>query len=644
MKSFLCKIIFLFLLFYTVPAYALTSGTTTTGSISAGGTSSQSFTGTAGQGVVLYANASYDVVISVYKPDGSYWSFGTNRFSATLPATGTYNVVLSGRNSTDSGTYSLAYVRGSDSVSNGSLSSGQSYNGTLSTNGIESFQLTGTSGQGIFLYANASYDATISIYKPDGSYWSSGTNRLSGALPATGTYTVVVTGNNKPNSGAYRLDYVRGSDNVSNGILTSGQSYNGTLATNGLESFQFTGTSGQSIVLYASASYTAVISVYKPDGSYWSSGSSRLSGALPATGTYTVVVSGYNYTNNGAYRLDYVRGSDSVSNGILTSGQSYNGTLATNGLESFQFTGTSGQSIVLHADASYTAVISVYKPDGSYWSSGSSRLSGALPATGTYTVLVNGYNYTNNGAYRLDYMRGSGSVSDGMLVSASQRAGALQTNGLESYKFSGVVGGSLSVTSTASYTRTLQVYKPDGSYWTYGNNSLSATLPVAGEYTLVFTGYNLGSNGDYTITLTTPPAPVAASTPSKVGAETMSCPQGEKNTVANPINFDVGFKKQTEVDYDTGGLVFSRIYRSDSTWTDNTIGALWRHNYARTLTVGVSTAEITDGTGATTHYTLSGGAWVPDDPDTTATFKTVGSEYSIPCRITRSKNTTARSN
>lgn len=76
----------------------------------------------------------------------------------------------------------------------------------------------------------------------------------------------------------------------------------------------------------------------------------------------------------------------------------------------------------------------------------------------------------------------------------------------------------------------------------------------------------------YDITLTTPPGPVSASTPPKVGAPytTAAVCSAEPNMTGNPINFDVGFKKQTDTDYDAGGLTFSRIYRSDSTWTDNT--------------------------------------------------------------------------
>lgn len=127
MKHNILKALFLFLIcFYITPAYALTSGTTTSGSIVAGGTSNQSFTGTAG-----------------YKPDGSYWSYGYDRFSGSLPATGTYTVVLTGFNKTDSGSYRLDYIIGGGTVSEGSLLTTQMRAGNLSANGIDSYIFSG---------------------------------------------------------------------------------------------------------------------------------------------------------------------------------------------------------------------------------------------------------------------------------------------------------------------------------------------------------------------------------------------------------------------------------------------------------------------------------------------------------------------
>lgn len=369
MKRFLFGILVLLLSLHAAPAFALTSGTTTTGSITPGLPSYQSFSGSSGQGVILFASASYGVVIQIYDSGGTLVNGGTNRVSATLPSTGTYTVKLTGLHSTDGGGYSLDYVRGSAGTSNGSLTSGTSYNGTLATNGLESFTFSGTSGDWVHLFTSASFSEVITVYKPDGSYWVGYNDRWIDQLPSTGTYTVVIYGYAYSDNGSYRLDYVQSTAGVSNGSLTSGTSYNGTLATNGIESFQFTGTSGQGVNLYVNASYTAVIRIYRPDGSYWWGGNNRYTGSLDATGTFTVVVYGYYTTDNGSYRLDFVRAGatagvpNGVSNGNLYSGYSFDGTLATNGLESFHFNGTSGQGIRLYVDSyntpSYLSLIHI---------------------------------------------------------------------------------------------------------------------------------------------------------------------------------------------------------------------------------------------------------------------------------------------
>jgi RHS repeat-associated protein len=528
MKRLLCNIVFLFLIFFTVPAYALTSGTTATGSIPAGGSSSQSFTGDAGQGVMLYANAGYTVVMEIKKPDGTVLGTYATRTSITLPATGTYSIKLTAYFPTDSGTYTLAYLRGSDSVSDGSLTSGKSYNGSITTNGIASFQFTGTAGQGVLLNSYAAYGTQISVFNPDGSPWSSVSGRFSGTLGYTGTYTVAVVG-----------------------------AFN---------------------------------------------------------------------TDSGNYRLDYVRGSAGVSNGTIGSGTSSRGTLATNGLESFQFKGVAGQGILFNNQAAYNASIAVFNPDGSPWSTQSVRFAGTLGYTGTYTAVLIGNFGTDSGSYRLDYLKGKDNVSEGWLVTGKTRSDSLQLNGIESYKFTGVSGNSLSITATAGYTTPMNLYYPDGSFWTTTYGAFPLTLSSTGTYSLALMGAWTTDTGPYTLSQGTAAATVAASTGSMVPTVPPTC-NPTANQVGNPINYDVGFKSQFETDYDVGGLNFSRIYRSDSTWTNNTIGTLWRTNYARTLSVSSSSASITDGTGATTQFTSAGGLWMPVNPATTATFFTSGSNY-----------------
>lgn len=724
MKFFLYSVVFSLLIFFSGHAQALTSGSTATGNITAGGTSPQSFSGTAGQGFVLNAQSStYGVKIQILNPDGSVWMNKIGRASGTLPSTGTYSVILSADSTTATGAYTVYYVMGSEGVSNGSLTSAQTYNGSLTANQINSFQITGTAGKGIVLNSAAEYSNYIFIYKPDGSYWTgSSDGRVDNSFPVSGTYTVVFEGFTSVQSGAYRLYLQIGGEAVTNGSLTSAQTYNGSLSANQINSFQMTGTVGKGIFLNSAAEYSNYISIYKPDGSYWTGVSNgRIDNTFPVSGTYTVVFKGFtpsqagsyklylqiggeavtsgsltstqtyngslavnqinsfqitgtagksvfinsaaeypNYTflykpdgtywtsansngrvdnvfpvsgtytvvfeaftavQNGAYKLYPQIVGESVSKGALKSGQTYNGTLASNQINSFEITGTAGQGFLLNAAASYSNFTYIYKPDGTYWKSANSngRLDDTFPSSGTYTVIFQGFNPAAIGPYKLYYVKGADNVSDGLLVSGITHTANLYPNGLGSYKFSGTTGNSLSITSTGSFSKYVIVYLPNGNFFKSGTDSVSGTLTATGDYTVVVEGVTPSMQGGYSITLTTPqPVPVA-STPSKV--DDFSCTEG------NPINFDVGFKVQEAIDYNAEGLSFSRIYRSDSTWTDNTVGYFWKHNYARTLTVTSTAAAITDGSGSTTNYTLTGGVWVPNDPSITATFKTVGSTY-----------------
>jgi RHS repeat-associated protein len=106
-----------------------------------------------------------------------------------------------------------------------------------------------------------------------------------------------------------------------------------------------------------------------------------------------------------------------------------------------------------------------------------------------------------------------------------------------------------------------------------------------------------------------------------------SASSNPSKVVGNPINFALGFKKQAEVDYDSGVLSFVRVYRSDSVWTDNQMGQRWRHSLARKLNVTATVAQVTDGTGAIAEFRLVGNTWVPKDSDVTAKFQTVAGGY-----------------
>jgi RHS repeat-associated protein len=570
------------------------------------------------------------------------------------------------------------------------LTSGTTIAGSIPMGGMSTQTFNGSSGQEVILSVDAGITVDIVVKRPNNTTLTSANNRVEVALDASGTFTVQLTGAGGAAT-SYNLAYLKGDDSVSNGALTSGQPYNGTLAVNGIESFTFSGTAGQGILLYVNSSYTAQIQIFDPSGALVTDANTRFAdNSLPSTGTYTAVVIGVSTSSSGTYTLNFLAGASTVSDGQLQSGTIYGGTLAVNGINSFQFTATAGQAFNLFIQASYTPEIFIYKPDGSFWNYASDRYqSNSLPNTGTYTAVVVGNSSTYSGPFTAYFVQGEGNVSEGSLISGSTRNGTLPLNGLNSYTFTGQASSTLTVTSTASFTRTLMVYKADGSLLAGPSSSISTTLPaVTGNYTVVFYGNSDTYSGAYTITLTvTSPSPPASTSsdcpvcdelaalaattasllalPMDVGpaispilgdafAAPWGAPPGMGYSLASAGNtmsavtsaitgaapyfgagmqFDDGFTQQTVTDYQAGGLSFVRTYRSNTGWTNNTIGTYWFHNYSRVLTVVPTTsATITDGTGATTSYTWSGSAWVPTDPSTRATLQTVGTGwvYTLP--------------
>lgn len=548
---------------------------------------------------------------------------------------------------------------------------------------------TATAGDSIMMYGVADSVGVLdmTIIQPNGVGLGKSSNRRTDNLTQTGTYTVILElpAGGPPATSAYSLYYVKGNSTVSDGSITSGSTVTGSLTTNQIRSYQFSGTAGDYMILNAtSPGWLVNLWITRPNGSVWLSGQSSLSSTtagLPATGTYTVTVVAQAYSNTGDYSLYFVKGNSTVSDGGLDD-QPYYTELAKGQIRSFTFPCAALKGIFARTGASYSADVYLMKANGAYWWFDNDGVTGAAPAgypSGTCTMAVRTPSATSAGGPLTLYnaIGGTENSSDGTLQSGQTRSNDLPANGLHSYIFTGTSGNSLTVSTTGTYTRKLQLIKPDGTLpIAVQDNSISHTLTATGTYKLVVYGPNAASAGAYTITLTSTPIPPPTTTASKsampaqgqrgcpvpptansiklIGMNSgtgLGGPSGGSNggnggdgnptggsgtpvaingpvaMAGNPINFDVGYKEQVETDYDAGGLSFTRIYRSDSSWTDNTVGTFWRHNYARKLTVSGSNADIADGSGARIYFTLTGGNWVPDDPSTRSKLQTSGSDY-----------------
>jgi RHS repeat-associated protein len=694
MKNILCGILFCLLVLCAQPAHAvtMTSGSTVTGTAPAAPPclsncfDTQTFTGTAGHGIVITAVGSWGTPsLDIRKPDGTSLTTGSGAIAyGSLPVSGTYTVRIASQVVGVGGGYTLYYVAGAEGVSNGALTSGATAHDSLPVGGLTSYTFSGTAGQGMQFRITAgggTWDANVRVYTPNGTFYGAvNTNAFAiDSLPTTGNYTVIVQAAVATNGGSYDASYVIGGGAVSDGAITSGGFVSGNLPIGQMKSYSFSGTAGRSVVFSnGGMSWGTWMKIYKPDGSLWASSSAHTyastSTTLPSTGTYSIVLWAQSYSSTGNFKMYFVQSGDSVSQTPVPfpSGAFDPSTMASGQLRSYAFDGVAGQAFTMHIGATYAMKILVYKPDFSYWTySDTSVFPGnpatPLPTTGRYIVVAYPFNYTSTdpGDATFYTVKGNDTVSEGWLKNGKQRGGTMPLNGILSFKFNANASTSITFATSCPFGGVNGCYallfRPDGTYWGYITNAggTFTTPPASGEYTLVLYEYLGTHTGSYTVTVTTTQPAVTTTTPSK--SKPQGCPvdlarikasakesttpaasegssysmvssaagniNGGTPFAGNPINFDLGYKWQTAVDYDAGGLSFVRIYRSDSTWTSNTVGTLWRHNYARTLTVPGSTASITDGTGATTAYTLSGSNWIPDDPSTTATLETITGGY-----------------
>jgi trimeric autotransporter adhesin len=379
---------------------------------------------------------------SIYRPDNTLLATGFGYVTPTslslhiprLPLTGTYSIVFAPGASTTSLTGKL--------VKNTSLTVGAATAtaGTVNVAGQSlrySFDVTAGQTLGIGLSglvytpAGVTNVSTITLYKPDGtavggpancypqtSYNGCSLDLINAAV--AGTYSVVVTPPATVTSASFSILV----SNPVGGALTidSATPSAATIARAGQNGrYTFTATAGQNLgigisdlVMTATANGTGYLYVYRPDGSVLSqvncypgttAGCSLNLNNL-ASGTYSFVLTIQGAT--GSYKAQV----NSDVAGTLAANAAVNVNLKSGQNARYTFSGTAGQSVGIELAqlvtnpsarsltvyvyrSTDTVVASAYGPNfqGQWQYQGISGAGGtlslpALPATGTYTVIV----------------------------------------------------------------------------------------------------------------------------------------------------------------------------------------------------------------------------------------------------------------
>jgi hypothetical protein len=369
-----------------------------------------------------------DIWVSILKPDGTVLAPATcmegHGFidTKTLAADGTYSILIDPAGAaTGSVTLTLYEVPadfsgsidpGGNSVTPEMLTSGQ--NGSLTFSGTAGQRVSLLGTDGMSGQVSLSCDVNVSIRNPDGTLLApatcmEGTGFIDvRTLPSSGTYTIVID----PNS------YATGSVTLSlydvpadfSSTITPGGSVTAMMAVRGQNgAVTFFGTSGQRIALRGTDGLSGQlgltcdvnVSILNPDGTVLApatcmEGSGFIEvAALPATGTYTIVVDPMKWAIGNVTLTLYdvpadTTGTTSIGGGTvavpLSAGQ--NGTLT--------FSGTASQQVTVRMTSNTfgSVTIRLLKPDGSQLTTRTSSASGfnlttqTLPTTGTYTIVI----------------------------------------------------------------------------------------------------------------------------------------------------------------------------------------------------------------------------------------------------------------
>jgi hypothetical protein len=502
------------------------------------------FDGNQGQRVYLditNVSAQSGANVNIYNPDGTLLasvgaSFSTPTYidATTLPATGTYSIMLAPiASGTASATFTLIDV--APEYINTIIPGGSSVTATMTTAGQNArLTFSGTAAQIISLrITGVTIGGTtpVNIFNPNGTpFLSFNINTSSGGwldgttLPSTGTYTIVVdpttTNTGSATLALYDVVHLSGSmtpggASVTLSINTPGQNAN----------YTFSGTANQKISLNVTNVTVAGSTVYikKPDGTTLTSSTFGTGGTffdnttLPVTGTYTILTDPSIY-NTGNLTLSLYDVGD-VTGTISPGGSAVTVSITSPGQNArITFSASAGQKVSLNITSvtiSSSTSISLLKPDGSTFSSWSFGSGGnyidtqTLPVAGTYTLFVDpSVTSTGNATLTLNdctditgtITPGGSSVTETISVQGQR---ALAT-------FSGTAGQrvSLNMTGVTIFSSFVSLNNPDGS--ALGSSILVSnvssifmdprTLPTTGTYTIVVDPNNQNT-GSMTLTL-----------------------------------------------------------------------------------------------------------------------------------------------
>jgi hypothetical protein len=656
-----------------------------TGSITPGGASltltttvpgqnaKATFSGTSGQRVSLKVGPTCcSLKVSIVKPDGTNLvaatSIGTGGGfidTKSLPATGTYSIVVNPQSSPVGATTLTLYIVPADVTA--TITPGGTPVTVTTTVPGQNAKVTfaGTSSQRIALKVSPTCcNLSVSIQKPDGTNLVNATSIGTGGgfidtktLPVGGTYTIVVNPQAAATGSVTLTLYAVAADVVSS-ITPGGAPLTLTTTTPGQNAkATFTGVANRGIALNldnvtmgTSATASFKLSIKKPDGTdlfaaalFGRSGGFIDTKTLPVAGTYTIVVDPQ-ADATGSVTLTLFDVPPQVTGTMTVGGPSVALTFTApyqNGRVTFP--GTAGERVSLGINFAPTACctvnVSINKPDGTRLvapvavASGNGSIDSAtLPVTGTYTIVVDPFQ-TATGTVTLTLADLPSDVTASATLGGPAVTVTTTSAGQNArVTFSGAANDGVVVKLGPGNccNVAVSVLKPDGTTLagplTFGTTggSLYTKLPVAGTYTVLI-DYVASAVGSVTVQLirdnNAPSGPTLSLTATTAdgfgqGATFFYRPAGTGSVNVTATTSDPGSG--------INGVLFPALsggFTPTTTATDSTAPYVRTYSWSpgATLSSASNTVTVTDNVGNTSSATFS---VVPDSTPPTTTDNT----------------------
>jgi hypothetical protein len=517
---------------------------------SSGGTSTASFSGTAGQRVSLNITSVtiFSSKVSILKPNGNnlLTPFTVTRSGyfldvQTLPTTGTYKIVVDPKD-TYTGKMTLRLYDVPADPNGPVTADGTAATVTTTTPG-QNARLTfaGTTGQRISVnLTGVTYSAArLRILEPDGvtnlyspalSFGPGGGFLDTKTLPANGLYTLLIDPKLIATGSATVQLYTVASD-ATGTVTPGGGAATATTTSPGQNAIlTFAGTAGQRVsLLLGNSTYPSVrVSLRDPGNADLYTPPASLVGAdafmdtvtLPANGTYTVFVDPQG-ADTGSLDVTVFDVPADLS-GSITPGTPLTVSTATPGQNAlYDFSGTSGQRVSLNlTNVTYaSAKVSITKLDGTVLVTRTVSAAGdfvdpiQLPATATYKVKVDPQNAAT-GALDVTLSVVPNDVTGALTPGVAKTVTISAPGQNAKLTYAGMSGQriSLNITNVSVASAKVKITKPDGtslqsstSFGTSGKFIDVKSLTATGTYKVEIDP-QLAAVGNLDVTLYVVPA------------------------------------------------------------------------------------------------------------------------------------------